>query len=145
MTKQTISAQAKEAGMTAQTLRRTVAVVERCQRQAEILQHMAEAVTKEIRKRRKGLSGAVPSQWLEDRDGLREDAQLLRIDARETERLLRLVLRGRFIAAKQMLNGESCDPCGCVSKILGPTVDRGFRKFHSDYRPGNSFLRVKRG
>ena len=113
--------------MTAQTLRRTVALAERCQRQAEILQRWAEAVTEEIHKRRKGLRDAVPSQWLEDRDGLREDAQLFRIDARETERLLRLVLRGRFITAKQMLNGELGDPWGCVSKILGPTVDRGLR------------------
>jgi len=74
MTKQTISAKAKEAGMTAQTLRRTVAVVERCRREAESLQRWAETVTKEIRKKRKGLRGAMPSEWLEDRDGLRDDA-----------------------------------------------------------------------
>ena len=96
--------------MTGQTLRRTVALVERCRREAEILQRWAEVVTEEIRQKRKGLSGAMPSEWLEDRDGLRDDAQLLRVEARETERLLRLVLRGRFIAAKDALSDRLYDP-----------------------------------
>ncbi|MFZ0334872.1 MAG: hypothetical protein WBG29_03115 [Candidatus Acidiferrales bacterium] len=126
MTKRIISPKARAAGMSDRILRRTLALVERYQRRAGILQQRANAVTEKIR--RNGVNGATPSQWLEDRDVLREDAQLLRIDARKMERMLRLVLGGRFIDAKRVLSSSLQSPLDCVSQILGPTVDRGLRK-----------------
>jgi hypothetical protein len=130
MTNQAISPKARAAGMDTRTLRRTLALIERYQRQAAILDKKAKVVTELIRKRRKHGHGAVLEPWLEDRDGLREDAQLLRIDAREMQRVLILVRRGRFVAAKAVLNGGLHSPLDSVSQILGPTVDRGLRKFH---------------
>lgn len=127
MTTQNISPGAQAARMTEGILHRAVALIDLYRRRAGVLDRTADVVTARIRRRRKGGNGAPPAEWYEDRDGLREEAQFLRMDAREMERVLGLVLRGRFIAAKQKLNGELCDPCGCVLKILGPTVDRGLR------------------
>jgi hypothetical protein len=130
MTTQAISPKARAAGMTRVKMRRTLALIERYYRQAEILDKKAKVVTELIRKRRKHGQGAVPEPWFEDRNGLREDAQLLRIDAREMERVLSLVRRGRFVAAKAVLNASLHSPLDSVSQLLGPTVDRGLRKFH---------------
>lgn len=149
MKRHAISPRAKTAGMTPARLRRVLSVIALYRRRTEILHQRAEAVTAEIRGKQKGFIGAMPNEWREDRDGLREDAELLRADVREMGRLLRLVLHGRFSAAKNSLDRNRHSPWDCVSRILGPTVNRGLGKFRSsachksDYRAAR-VMRAKR-
>jgi hypothetical protein len=121
------SPRARAAGIDRRTLRRALAVVESHERLAAEVQQMADAVAKAIRKRGNRLDHTTLNQWREERDACRDDAQLFRSEARTMARALRLVLRGRFVDAKETLTANTVEPWDRLAKILGPAVGRGLR------------------
>lgn len=122
------SPRARAVGIDTRTLRRALVLIERHERLANAVQQMADDAAAGIRQRGNRLQPTQLSQWQEERDTFRDDAQLFRSDVRGMRRVLRLALRGRFTAAQKALTGDFCEPWDRLVKILGPAVERGLQR-----------------